>query len=42
MWPLDGAEPNLVAEPQRRGVRLILERRQGSTVASNVEFAGEP
>ena len=42
MFALDGAEPNLVAELQRRGVRLIMERRQGSTVAYYVEFPGEP
>jgi hypothetical protein len=42
MFALDGAEPGLVAELQRRGVRLIMERRQGTTVAYNVEFPGEP
>jgi hypothetical protein len=42
MFSLDGAEPGLVAELQRRGVRLIMERRQGSTVAYHVEFPGEP
>jgi hypothetical protein len=42
MFALDGAEPALVAEMQRRGVRLIMERRQGSTVAYQVEFPGEP
>jgi hypothetical protein len=38
MFALDGAEPELVAELQRRGVRLLMERRQGSTVAYHVEF----
>jgi 4-amino-4-deoxy-L-arabinose transferase-like glycosyltransferase len=42
MFALDGAEPGLVGEMQRRGVRLIMERRQGSTVAYQVEFPGEP
>ena len=42
MFALDGAEPGLVAEMQRRGVRLIMQRRQGSTVAYQVEFPGEP
>jgi hypothetical protein len=42
MFELDGAEPGLVAEMQRRGVRLIQQRRQGSTVAYQVEFPGEP
>jgi hypothetical protein len=42
MFALDGAEPSLVGELQRRGVRLLMERRQGSTVAYNVEFPGEP
>jgi hypothetical protein len=42
MFALDGAEPSLVAELQRRGVRLIMERRQGSTVAYHVEFPGDP
>jgi len=42
MFALDGAEPSLVAEMQRRGVRLIMQRRQGSTVAYQVEFPGEP
>ncbi|HEX6048656.1 MAG TPA: hypothetical protein VFZ21_05290, partial [Gemmatimonadaceae bacterium] len=38
MFALDGAEPGLVAELQRRGVRLVMERRQGGTVAYHVEF----
>jgi len=38
MFALDGAEPGLVADLQRRGVRLLMERRQGSTVAYHVEF----
>jgi hypothetical protein len=38
MFALDGAEPGLVAEFQRRGVRLIMERRQGTTVGYHVEF----
>ena len=38
MFALDGAEPELVAELQRRGVRLLMERRQGSTVAYHVAF----
>jgi len=42
MFALDGAEPGLVSELQRRGVRLIMERRQGSTVAYQVEFPGGP
>jgi hypothetical protein len=42
MFALDGAEPGLVAELQKRGVRLIMERRQGSTVAYQVEFPGDP
>ena len=42
MFALDGAEPGLVAELQRRNVRLVMERRQGSTVAYHVEFPGEP
>jgi hypothetical protein len=42
MFSLDSAEPALVAELQRRGVRLVMERRQGSTVAYHVEFPGEP
>jgi hypothetical protein len=42
MFALDGAEPGLVAEMQRRGVRLVMERRQGSTVAYHVEFPSEP
>lgn len=42
MFALDGAEPALVGEMQRRGVRLIMERRQGTTVAYEVEFPDEP
>jgi hypothetical protein len=42
MFALDGAEPSLVAELQRRGVRLVMERRQGSTVGYHVEFPSEP
>lgn len=42
MFALDGAEPGLVAELQRRGVRLIMERRQGTTVGYHVEFPSEP
>jgi len=42
MFALDGAEPGLVAELQRRSVRLLMERRQGSTVAYHVEFPAEP
>jgi len=42
MFALDGAEPALVGEMQRRGVRLIMQRRQGTTVAYEVEFPGEP
>ena len=42
MFALDGAEPGLVGEMQRRGVRLIMQRRQGSTVAYQVEFPGAP
>ena len=42
MFAIDGAEPGLVAELQRRNVRLVMERRQGSTVAYHVEFPGEP
>ena len=42
MFALDGAEPSLVAELQRRGVRLLMERRQGSTVAYHVEFPSGP
>ena len=42
MFALDGAEGALVAEMQRRSVRLVMERRQGSTVAYHVEFPGQP
>jgi len=42
MFALDGAEPALVGEMQRRGVRLIMERRQGTTVGYEVEFPGNP
>jgi len=42
MFALDGAEPALVSEMQRRGVRLVMERRQGTTVGYEVEFPGEP
>jgi len=42
MFALDGAEPGLVSELQRRGVRLVMERRQGSTVAYQLEFPGGP
>ncbi|HUQ83517.1 MAG TPA: glycosyltransferase family 39 protein [Gemmatimonadaceae bacterium] len=42
MFALDGAEPALVAELQRRNVRLLMERRQGSTVAYHVEFPAQP
>ncbi|MDF2775909.1 MAG: hypothetical protein K0S86_5410, partial [Geminicoccaceae bacterium] len=42
MFGADGAEPELVAELQRRGVRLLMQRRQGSTVAYHVEFPAEP
>jgi hypothetical protein len=42
MFALDGAEPALVGEMQRRGVRLIMERRQGTTVGYEVEFPGPP
>jgi hypothetical protein len=42
MFALDGAEPALVGEMQRRGVRLIMERRQGTTVGYEVEFPDEP
>jgi hypothetical protein len=42
MFALDGAEPGLVAELQRRNVKLVMERRQGSTVGYHVEFPGEP
>jgi hypothetical protein len=42
MFALDGAEPALVGEMQRRGVRLIMERRQGTTVGYEVEFPGQP
>jgi hypothetical protein len=42
MFALDGAEPALVAELQRRGVRLLMERRQGSTVAYWLEFPAYP
>ncbi len=42
MFALDGAEPALVGEMQRGGVRLIMQRRQGTTVAYEVEFPGEP
>ena len=42
MFALDGAEPSLVGEMQRRGVRLIMERRQGTTVGYEVEFPDEP
>jgi len=42
MFALDGAEPALVAELQRRGVSLVMERRQGSTVAYQVAFPGGP
>lgn len=42
MFALDGAEPGLVAELQHRGVRLVMARRQGSTVAYHVEFPPAP
>ena len=42
MFAMDGAEPGLVSELQRRGVRLLMERRQGATVAYHVEFPSEP
>jgi len=42
MFALDGAEPGLVAELQRRGVRLVMERRQGTTVGYHVEFPTGP
>lgn len=42
MFALDGAEPGLVAELQRRGVRLVMERRQGTTVGYHVEFSDAP
>jgi hypothetical protein len=42
MFALDGAEPGLVSELQRRNVRLVMERRQGTTVAYHVEFPAEP
>jgi len=42
MFALDGAEPGLVAELQRRKVRLVMERRQGSTVGYHVEFPSDP
>jgi hypothetical protein len=42
MFALDGAEPSLVAELKRTGVRLVMERRQGSTVAYQVEFPAQP
>jgi hypothetical protein len=42
MFSLDGAEGALVAELQRRNVRLAMERRQGSTVAYQVEFPSQP
>jgi hypothetical protein len=42
MFALDGAEGALVAELQRRNVRLVMERRQGSTVAYQVEFPSQP
>jgi hypothetical protein len=42
MFDLDGAQEHLVAELQRRGVRLLMERRQGGTVAYQVEFTGGP
>jgi len=42
MFALDGAEPALVGEMQRRGVRLIVERRQGTTVGYEVEFPRAP
>ena len=41
MFALDGAEPALVGEMQWRGVRLIMERREGTTVGYEVEFPGE-
>jgi hypothetical protein len=42
MFALDGAEPALVGELQHRGVKLVMERRQGSTVGYLVEFPAEP
>jgi hypothetical protein len=42
MLALDSAEPQLVAELQRRGVRLLMVRRQGTTVGYQVEFPAEP
>jgi hypothetical protein len=42
MFALDGAEPALIGEMQRRRVRLIMERRQGTTVGYEVEFPGAP
>ena len=42
MFALDSAEPELVAELQRRGVKLLMERRQGRTVGYQVEFPAEP
>jgi hypothetical protein len=42
MFALDSAEPELVAELQRRGVKLLMERRQGTTVGYQVEFPAEP
>jgi hypothetical protein len=42
MFALDSAEPELVGELQRRNVRLLMERRQGTTVGYQVEFPAEP
>ena len=42
MFALDSAEPALVGELQHRGVKLVMERRQGSTVGYLVEFPAEP
>lgn len=42
MFNLDGAEPALVAALQANSVRLLMERRQGSTVAYQVEFPSRP
>jgi len=42
MFALDSAEPEIVSELQRRGVKLLMERRQGSTVGYQVEFPAEP
>ena len=42
MFAFDSAEPELVAELQRRGVKLLMERRQGSTVGYHLEFPAEP